>query len=312
LGIASICSMKAYLSNNAVPLLVWVLYLFLLTGCSSQGMLSPASGADDSIRLQEPVRLETLQAPEPDNSVEPNTLIVPSSAPTNEPAKTVPVYFTPTPETANIPDLVAHFSFCSPLEDHSLADLQEIISFPYDPPPPGKDTGHHGVDFAYYRRGERISILGVSIQSFLPGRVVAANENLVPYGYMVIIETRYDQMPEQLVEFFDIPFTDSLYHLYAHMDEHPLVEVGQEVECGQTLGYVGNTPENWSSAPHLHFEARFGPPEGQFSGMQFYDKYSTVDQMEKYILWRMSGEYILLDPLALLVFGLEQDVSPGD
>jgi murein DD-endopeptidase MepM/ murein hydrolase activator NlpD len=312
LGLASNCSKKVYLSNSAILLLVLVLYLFLLTGCSSRGMLFPASGADDSIRLKEPVSLETLLTPEPDHSVEPNTLIVPSSAPTIEPARTVPVYFTPTPKTAFIPDSVAPFDFCSPLEDHSLADLQEIISFPYDPPPPGKDTGHHGVDFAYYRRGERVSILGVSIQSFLPGSVVAVNENLVPYGFMVIIETPYEQMPEQLVESFAIPSTHSLYHLYAHMNEHPVVEVGQEVDCGQTLGYVGNTPENWSSAPHLHFEARYGPPEGQFSGMQFYDKYSTVEQMEKYTLWRMSGEYILLDPVALLVYGLEQNVRPGD
>jgi murein DD-endopeptidase MepM/ murein hydrolase activator NlpD len=311
-GFASNCSKKVYLSNSAILLLVLVLYLFLLTGCSSRGMFSPAAGADDSIQLKEPVSLEMLLTPEPDNSVEPNTLIVPSSAPIIEPARTVPVYFTPTPKTAFIPDSVAPFDFCSPLEDHSLADLQEIISFPYDPPPPGKDTGHHGVDFAYYRRGERVSILGVSIQSFLPGSVVAVNENLVPYGFMVIIETPYEQMPEQLVESFAIPSTHSLYHLYAHMNEHPVVEVGQEVDCGQTLGYVGNTPENWSSAPHLHFEARYGPPEGQFSGMQFYDKYSTVEQMEKYTLWRMSGEYILLDPVALLVYGLEQNVRPGD
>jgi murein DD-endopeptidase MepM/ murein hydrolase activator NlpD len=312
LGFTSIRSTKAYLSNNAILLWVLLLYLFLLTGCSSSGMIYPASGVDDSIRRIEPDRSETPQTPEPDNSVQPNTFFVPSSAPTNEPARTVPVYFTPTPKTAFIPDLVTPFDFCSPLEDHSLEDLQEIISFPYDPPLPGKDTGHHGVDFAYYRRGERISILGVSIQSFLPGSVAAVNENLVPYGYMVIIETRYDQMTKKMVESFAIPSTQSLYHLYAHMNQYPVVEVGQEVDCGQTLGYVGNTPENWSSAPHLHFEARYGPPEGQFSGMQFYDKYSTVEQMEKYTLWRMSGEYILLDPLALLVYGLEQNVSLGD
>jgi murein DD-endopeptidase MepM/ murein hydrolase activator NlpD len=305
LGFASIHRTKANLVNNSIPLLVMVLYLFLSTGCSSTGMISPASRADDKIRLVESVRLETPQTPEPEDSVQPDILIVTNTVPTSEPVRTVPVYFTPTPKTAIIPDFVAPLDFCSPLEDHSLADLQEIISFPYDPPPPGKDTGHHGVDFAYYRRGERISILGVPIQSFLPGSVVAVNENYVPYGYMVIIETRYDQMPEQMLESFAIPSTHSLYHLYAHMNEHPVVEVGQEVDCGQTLGYVGNTPENWSSAPHLHFEARYGPPEGHFSGMQFYDKYSTVEQMEKYTLWRMSGEYILLDPVALLVYGLE-------
>jgi murein DD-endopeptidase MepM/ murein hydrolase activator NlpD len=233
-------------------------------------------------------------------------------SPRNEEEVATPVYFTPTPSPAITPQHYASFQFCSPLEDHSLTDLQEIISFPYDPPPIGKDTGHHGVDFAYYRRGERLSILGVPIQSVLAGKVVAVNQNLVPYGYMVIIETLYEQLPERVVEHVGIPPDQSLYLLYAHMNEPPLAEEGKQVKCGDRLGYVGNTPEDWSSAPHLHFEARIGPAGGQFSGMQFYDKRSQVDQMEKYTLWRMSGDYSLLDPMALLVYGLSLDPGAGD
>ena len=70
--------------------------------------------------------------------------------------------------------------FCSPLADHTWNDLQEIVTNPFDPPPVGKDSGHHGVDFAYYRRGERLSILGVPVQAVMTGRVTAAILNRIP------------------------------------------------------------------------------------------------------------------------------------
>ena len=192
---------------------------------------------------------------------------------------------------------------CSPLEDHSLDDLYEIITFPYDPPPPGKDTGHHGVDFAYYRLGERLSIKGVPIQSVLAGRVAAVNENLIPYGNMAIVETPFDQLPLRVVKALGISGHQSLYLLYAHMEGTPQVQAGVPVTCGQTLGRVGNTPEKWSSAPHLHFEARMGPAGYDFSGMRFYDPYAQTADMEKSTLWRTSGEYVLIDPMVLLDLG---------
>lgn len=221
----------------------------------------------------------------------------------------MPVYFTLTPDPIPSPELSTASILCSPLEDHSLTDLQEIITFPYDPPPQGKDTGHHGVDFAYYRRGERLSIQGVLIQSVLSGRVAAVNENLIPYGNMVMVETQYQQLPGSLIEYLGIPDLQSLYLLYAHMQELPLPMIGEEVACGQTLGAVGNTPEHWSSAPHLHFEARYGPAGFVFSGMRFYDPHAQIEEMEKYILWRTSGEFFLLDPMMLLEYGLVTSVD---
>jgi murein DD-endopeptidase MepM/ murein hydrolase activator NlpD len=220
------------------------------------------------------------------------------ASPYPSPAATTP---SPTPQPV--------FQMCSPLEDHTLDDLLEIVSFPYDPPPEGKDTGHHGVDFAYYRRGDRMSILGVPIHSALPGRVAAVVMNRAPYGYMTIIETPYTKLAPILLDYLDIEPGQSLYLLYAHMDSPPFVEVGEQVGCGWQLGEVGNTPPEWSSAPHLHFEARLGPAGAVFESMAFYTKTAGPDEMEAYRLWRISGEFKLVDPLELLIFGLQQTVN---
>jgi murein DD-endopeptidase MepM/ murein hydrolase activator NlpD len=288
------------------------IFMISLAACQPDKMVGLLAEQDIEKQAYVSKEQDTQSTPEMDLSFQVDAPAVVTTGAPDEAAGATPIYFTPSPLPAITPDPAPAFKFCSPLEDHSLADLLEIISFPYDPPPVGKDTGHHGVDFAYYRRGERLSILGVPIQSVLPGQVAAVNQNLVPYGFMVIVETLHDQLPVQVIEYLGISPKESLYLLYAHMNEPPLVEEGSLVECGQKLGYVGNTPEEWSSAPHLHFEARYGPAGGQFSGMQFYDKRSQVDQMEKYSLWRMSGEYILLDPLALLVYGLASDLDGGD
>ncbi|MGD2123720.1 MAG: M23 family metallopeptidase, partial [Gemmatimonadota bacterium] len=41
---------------------------------------------------------------------------------------------------------------------------------------------------------------------------------------------------------------------YAHLDE-PLVEDGQQVQAGDTIGLVGNTGNARTTPPHLHFGA---------------------------------------------------------
>ncbi len=188
---------------------------------------------------------------------------------------------------------------CSPLAEHSLDKLPEIISQPYDPPPPGKDERHHGVDFAYYRHAGRASIEGEGVQSIMAGRVAAAIHDRLPYGNMVIIETPYEKLPGHAYDAVDMPIGFSLYHLYAHLIEKPLVEVGAEVTCGELLGHVGKTGYVVPVA-HLHLETRIGPPDVSFESMVFFDSQATPDEQAAYILWRTSGDFQHFDPLTIL------------
>ena len=57
--------------------------------------------------------------------------------------------------------------------DHNLKALPQIISQPYDPPSPGSDARHHGLDFFYYKAHSQGSIAGEAIQAILPGIVAA-------------------------------------------------------------------------------------------------------------------------------------------
>jgi murein DD-endopeptidase MepM/ murein hydrolase activator NlpD len=223
------------------------------------------------------------------------------------------VYFTPTPKREPLlPEQTSRpaFQACSPLEGHTWKDLSEIVTNPFDPPPPGKDSGHHGVDFAYYRRGDRLSIEGVPVQSVLAGVIAAVIHNRPPYGNMVIVETQAAAVPLSLAEYFGVSQHESLYLLYAHMKTDPLVKADQSVSCGERLGEVGNTPPGWSSAPHLHLEVRIGLSGAQFASMAYYDNSITPQEKTNYERWRTSGEFRMLDPLRLLEYTLSSERCP--
>jgi len=190
------------------------------------------------------------------------------------------------------------FIICSPLEGHSLDELREIISAPYAPPPLGKEERHHGVDFSYYRRGERLSIQGVGVQSVLPGTVRASISGAFPYGNFVIVETQSSDLSESLQEVLGIKQGESLYLLYAHMQDEPMVILGEELQACQSIGYVGKSGN--AVEPHLHLEARLGPPGQLFTEMAFYSTQTTELERENYVLWRTSGEFQHLDPMKIL------------
>lgn len=237
--------------------------------------------------------------------------------------RTPAAFASPTVETPTAtPTPQPTYPLCSPLEGIALDELQEIVSFPYDPPDPGKDDGHHGVDFSYYRRGDQKSIEGLPVRSVFAGRVAAAVTDRPPYGNMLIIETPLDLFSEDrpflqrlpqpqppLLENprltcppVDLPEWDSpnrsLYLLYAHLSEPPTFDIGDSIECGQVIGAVGNT--GMSGNPHLHLEARVGPGRWSFPSLAHYDNTASPEELGNYCLWRVSGLFQLIDPLTLL------------
>lgn len=190
------------------------------------------------------------------------------------------------------------FLVCSPLEMHPLEELPSIIGDPYDPPRPGREERHHGIDFAYYHYKDRDSMRGEPVQSILSGVVASVLDGNYPYGNMLIIETKRRQLPEHLVERLNILPGQSLYILYAHLDQPPLPKLGDLVEACQSIGEVGMSGN--TDIPHLHIETRLGPAGKVFESMRFYDTRATQAEMDTYVLWRTSGLYKHFDPMELL------------
>lgn len=192
------------------------------------------------------------------------------------------------------------FKICSPVKRISLGELSEVISAEYDPPAPGREERHHGIDISHYRKGDSVSILGEGVCSILPGRVAAAITDKYPYGNMVIIETTYDRLSKELVDLIGINKDQSLYVLYAHMKDSPKVELGDVVQLCQLLGKVGESGN--ADIPHLHIETRIGPSGFAFSSMTFYNTSATEEEMDNYKLWRTSGVFSHFDPMDVLSF----------
>jgi murein DD-endopeptidase MepM/ murein hydrolase activator NlpD len=119
---------------------------------------------------------------------------------------------------------------------------------------------------------------------------------------MVIIETELADFPESQKDRIDIPPGQSLYVLYAHLDQPPLVALGERIVSCQLMGEVGMSGN--TDIPHLHIETRLGPKGQVFERMRFYDTRATQEEMDTYILWRTSGIFEHFDPLQLL--GLEK------
>ena len=245
---------------------------------------------------------------------------------TETPAPTETAQPSPTPSPTAIPPSPTPtdtpFAVCVPLEDETLDSLPLILVNPLvEPYAWGTDFGHPGLDFAYYQRGDRLSIEGIEVYALLSGRVALTLEDHYPYGNAVMIETPLSVLPESLQQTLmagyetvpedleyqyncpDVPTPTltgeySLYHLYAHLGSPAPFEEGDEITCGQLLGNVGNS--GWSSNPHLHLETRLGPSGLEISTMAHYQSDATEEQLGNYCLWRSSGYYQIVDPYEIL------------
>lgn len=248
------------------------------------------------------------------SSITPSPTIIATSTKTIEPIST-PIPPTPTP------DLIQ--TVCSPLEGETLASISEILTQTFKMPRPGNDDGHPGADFSFYRRNERVGIEGLQVFAALEGKVVTVVNDRWPYGNAVIIETPLKSLSPELISRIQLPIlrptvipdsrvncppgqltfsTDteerSLYLLYGHLLNPATLSVGDEVNCGQFIGKVGNT--GYSSNPHLHFETRVGPSGASFDSMAYYTAQSTVSERYNHCVWRVSNLFQLFDPMVLL------------
>jgi murein DD-endopeptidase MepM/ murein hydrolase activator NlpD len=249
----------------------------------------------------------------------------PSPVTTPEPSNTVaPTLIPSTPTASPSPTPILVNQVCSPLQDETLAELSEIITQPFKMPPLGFDNDHQGVDFSYYRHNGHIGIQGLPVFASLEGMVIAVLKEKMVYGNSIIIETPYDQIPAAWLIQLQLPAVAptvvpnqrltcpvykndpnqkldinkrSLYLLYAHFDQPPVLKIGDRVQCGQQIGAVGNSGK--SSNPHLHVEIRIGPSGAIFEGLAHYDARSTDMERNNYCVWRVSNLFQMIDPMRL-------------
>lgn len=208
--------------------------------------------------------------------------------------------FTSTPVTpTDTPTQTPVFTLCSPVATLALDEVWRYVSDGYHPPPMGSDERHQGIDITYFRlRNQAQTIEGVTAQSALPGRVAAAIPASFPYGNVVIVETRRSLLPADLAERLGVPEDQSLYLLYAHLQDGLLVTLGAPVTGCQGVGHIGKSGN--TDSPHLHLEVRTGPPGFSFESLSSLLEGLTGQERENYHLWRSSGVFLHLDPMRLL------------
>ncbi|GAB4502056.1 MAG: hypothetical protein Fur0035_16020 [Anaerolineales bacterium] len=161
------------------------------------------------------------------------------------------------------------------------------------------DDAHHGVDLGYYTRDGK-NFTGTPVLSALTGRIAALVADRPPYGNAILIETPFAQIPPRVVQREKIAPGDSLYTLYAHLQNVAALRLGQAVTCGEQIAETGLT--GFTGGPHLHFETRWGPAEESFpEGMAFYRADTSQAERDNYQRWRMSGIFHLFDPMEMMV-----------
>ena len=194
---------------------------------------------------------------------------------------------------------------CSPFVDYPIDNLVDPMSNPYNPPIPGSDDPHLGVDFSVFDPDLRMALKGSPVQSILAGEVVMLMNDRFPYGNAILVETPFHKLPvgwkEKLENQikpklfgtnpsltcptgWDLPdqeITDlSLYILYTHLDMLETYALGDEVDCGNAIGSIGDSGN--ALATHLHVEMRYGYSSGIEGSMAHYPVSADEQEMRNY------------------------------
>lgn len=208
------------------------LLLLLVGACSSAGQVEPTAVINLEGADQPEVPFEAFVTPSP----EPFQFSLP--IPGAEPITNwrPPLY--PVPWAVSAYD---HFYFVRPI----AADQTNwpIADYRYGGVFFGRNIVHTGVDIP--------SPEGTPIMAAGPGTIVWTGWGLFretpgdetdPYGLAVAIRHDFGYKDQQL------------YTIYAHMSQMNVI-VGQRVETGEIIGFVGSTGA--TTGPHVHFEVRF-------------------------------------------------------
>ncbi len=273
--------------------LLLMIFIILLTGCSSENpveeVITPTFEKTEIIEIEE----------------KPSSTVIPTYVPTT------------TPELKE-----DEIDVCSPFVDYPIENLVDMISNPFNPPTPGSDDPHQGVDFSVVDPDLRIALKGSAVQVVLAGKIVMVMNDRFPYGNAILIETPFNELPvgwkEKLENQikpelyganpsltcpsgWDQPDQEkmelSLFVLYAHLDDPVLYELGDQVACGDDLGSIGDSGN--ALAPHLHVEMRYGYSSGIEGSMAHYNVSADESEMLNYCRWRVSGWYRVIDPMDL-------------
>lgn len=188
-------------------------------------------------------------------------------------------------------------------------------------PSPGSDDPHQAVDLADRQPDSQIALAGRVVQAVLGGSVAAVIRDRFPYGNALLVETPLEGLPNDLpaalglTEPASTPIPNlalncpdvvqknfkagqSLYLLYAHLQQAPTFQPGDPVTCGQAIGIVGDSGNALN--PHLHLEVRLGPSGVRFNSLAHYENSATLEEMDNYCTWRVRGVFRLVDPMRLL------------
>jgi len=104
---------------------------------------------------------------------------------------------------------------------------------------------HHGIDYSCAEGTPLLSVVeGTVVQSTggCPSHGAWLDGGGGGYGNHLVIGLQTDVGAG----------VHKYFVLYAHMEEHPALDVGAQVKAGQVVGLEGSS--GWSSGPHLHFE----------------------------------------------------------
>ena len=272
---------------------LFAIFIILLTGCSSEEAIE--EGVTPTLEITKTIEVEEKPSP----------TVTQTDVPTT----------TPSPTAIEI-------NVCSPLFDYPTENLVNMISNPFLPPKSGSDDPHQGVDFSVIDPDLRVALKGSAVQSILAGEVVMVMNDRFPYGNAILVETPFLKLPvgwkEKLEnqpkpELFgtnttltcpagwDLPDQEnmdlSLYILYAHLDTPIAYALGDQVDCGDGIGSIGDSGN--ALVPHLHVEMRYGFSSGIEGSMAHYTVSADQHEMSNYCRWRVSGWFRIIDPMDL-------------